>query len=444
MIKEDVLKQVIVAQQQFLAGKEKLWKREYETDATAALENDLITFITGVRRSGKSYLLKIIKRLAAKQKKLEDRNFLYINFEDERLANIQVEQLSTVIELYYRLYQPNTQKQTLLLFDEIQHVPSWGRWINRLYEEKEYKIFVTGSNASLLKKETGKILTGRSTSIEVFPLSFREYWLYFKEKKPVTEKDFYHLPLRAELLNAFESYMTSGGFPEYLKTGNILVLQEYFKDIIQRDIIYRYSIRYKKELKELARLIVSGPGNITSYKSFASAVGMKNANTTKNYLEYLQESYLVFGLPFFSPSLKKQIYNANKYYSIDPGLYHAVSFQLSENQGPLLENIVFLHLKRRLKGLMELFYYKTKSGLEVDFLLKERGKMTLFQVCYNMDDEKTSERETRALVEAAKEIGLGGGIIVNGSRKEHVVIDGIDISIIPAMEFLLADPSCTA
>jgi predicted AAA+ superfamily ATPase len=251
------------------------------------------------------------------------------------------------------------------------------------------------------------------------------------------EKDFYDLQKRAVIINAFDNYVQAGGFPEYLKTANYQILQEYFKDIIQKDIIYRNSIRYKKELKEIAKIIISGPGNVLSLSNIAATVGLKNIGTVKNYIEFLQESYFVLGIPLFSPSLKKQIYNPSKYYGIDPGLYRAVSFGLTENIGPLLENIVFLELKRRLKGVAELFYYKTRTGKEIDFLVTDNGKIRLYQVCYDLSNETTKQREIRAAVEAAKEIGIPEVTILNGNLKESIQQDGITISILPTWEFLL-------
>jgi predicted AAA+ superfamily ATPase len=163
-------------------------------------------------------------------------------------------------------------------------------------------------------------------------------------------------------------------------------------------------------------------------------------STVKNYLDYLQESYLVFGIPIFSPSIKKQIYNPDKFYGIDPGLYHAVSFRVSHNIGQLIENIVFLELKRRLAVGDELFYYKTRTGKEIDFLLKEKGGgIRLIQVCYDLSDESTSHREKRALVEAAKEVGMREGMIINGNIKDQVTENGIIISIVPVWELLLFD-----
>jgi len=441
MVKEELLKQVIAEQQLFLSSPEELWEREYQTEILTCLDNDFIIFLTGVRRAGKSYLLKIAKNIVSRQKGLENRNFLYINFEDERLANIEPHELSRIIELYFRLLKPDFDKKIILLFDEIQYIPRWDLWINRLYEQKRFKIFITGSNASLLKEETGLLLTGRSLSIEIFPLSFREYLYHFKKEQPVTEKDFYDLQRRAVILNFFEDYVQMGGFPEYLKiqTASYRILQEYFKDIIQKDIIYRYSIRYKKELKEMAKIIISGPGNILSFKNIASAVGLKNIGTVKNYTGYLQESYLVFGISIFSPSVKKQIYNPDKFYGIDPGLYHAVSFSVSHNRGPVLENIVFLELRRRLRGIDELFYYKTRTGKEVDFLLKKKSEIRLIQVCFDLSDDRTFEREQRALIEAAKELGIDNGLIVNGNIKERREEDGVVISFMPVWEFLLLE-----
>lgn len=437
MISDELLKHVVVGQQEFLDSTDALWERQYQADISASLENDFIIFLTGVRRAGKSYLLKIVKNIAAGQMKLEDRNFLYINFEDERLTNIEPHELSGIIEVYYRLFNPDTNRPIILLFDEIQNIPQWARWINRLYEQKRFKIFITGSNASLLKEETGKLLTGRSLSVEIFPLSYREYRSYFKGEPALEEKDFYDLQCRSDLFRTFDEYLQGGGFPEYLKTGNRMILQEYFKDIIQRDIIYRYSVRYKKELKEMAKIIISGPGNILSMKNIAASVGLKNLSTVKNYIEYLQESYLVFGLSLFSPSLKKQVYNPNKYYGIDPGLFHAVSFSVFDNIGPLIENIVFLELKRRVMTGGELFYYKTAGGKEIDFLVKMGERSQMVQVSYDLSSPATRHRETRALVEAAKETGIKECIILNGKLKEQVTEGGVTISILPVPEFLL-------
>lgn len=438
MPSNELIKRVIVQQQSFLESGGELWHREYEEDIRSSLDNDHIIFLTGVRRSGKSFLLKIVKNIAAEAKQLEDRNFLYINFEDERLVDIQPHEFSEILEIYLRLYRPDMDKKIVLLLDEIQFIPHWARWVNRLFEQKKYKIFITGSNASLLKEETGKLLTGRSLSLDVFPLSFREYFYYYKKESPVEERDFYDLQRRAAILAAFDDYVQNGGFPEHVKAQNHLILQEYFKDIIQRDIIYRYSVRYKKELKEIAKLIISGPGNILSFKNIAGAVGLKNLGTVKNYAAYLQESYLVFGIPLFSPSVKRQVYNPDKFYGIDPGLYRSVSFRVTDNLGPTIENIVFLELKRKLRGTDELFYYKTRTGKEVDFLLKTSHGLQLFQVSYNMEDEKTFQREKRAVIEAARELGQKKGTILNGNMKETVEEEGITLSIQPVYEFLLS------
>jgi predicted AAA+ superfamily ATPase len=167
---------------------------------------------------------------------------------------------------------------------------------------------------------------------------------------------------------------------------------------------------------------------------------MRNISTVKNYMGYLQEGYLVFSIPLFSPLVKKQVYNPNKYYGIDAGLYHAVSFTVSENKGPLLEKTVFLELKCRLKRDAQLFYYKTKTGKEIDFLLKDQRGVQLIQVSVDISDKNTLHREKRALIEAAKEIGIKEGIIINGNIKDSTVEDGTRISIVPIWEFLILTP----
>lgn len=383
-----------------------------------------IVDLVGPRRSGKSSLLKlIVKRL-----KLKD-NFLFINFEDPFFITYnQPGIIEELISVYTEFFSPDLE---YLFFDEIQEIKQWERAIRKLRDSERYKIFLTGSSSKLLSSEISSLLTGRHLSCKVFPLSFREYLVFrgtdYKGKKDMALKEKTYLKL-------FDEYFRIGGFPQAVQTQSQELLKNYFFDILQRDIVMRYDVREKEILEKMAAYLLSNSGKAVSIESLKSAYNISFA-AASTYLEYLKDAFLVFELPQFSYSLKKQMKAIKKIYSVDPGLSNAVSFRFSEDRGRVLENIVFLELKKRGK---ELYYYKTGNNLEVDFLVREKNEAReLIQVSWEMADKKTRQREVKALLQAMEESDLKTGLILTSEEEDVVEIEGRTIFVRPVYKWAL-------
>lgn len=435
MINKILLKETIISQKNAFLDKRDLFRRsliEEVIQKYSKLKEVLI--ITGLRRAGKSSLMRLIWHELKQEKNLSDNQFLYLNFEDERLSGFKKEHFSQVLEAYYELDSPNTNQPIFLFLDEIQNVKYWEKWVTRLYEENRFKIFITGSNATLLSSELATALTGRNIPITLYPLSFFEFYCYF-QKNTLGEKNFYIVEKKAKIKKSFHEYFQFGGMPEYLKTKSSELIQEYFKDIIMRDIVNRYNVKYKQGLRELAHLVLANPGQIYSLRNLSKSIEIKNINTVKNYLGYLEDSFLFFRIPLFSYSYKQQIYNPDKIYLSDLAFFHQIAFKTSDNIGSLYENIVFLALKY---GTGEVFYYKTKNNLEVDFVVKKKNNITdLIQVCLSLQNLKTKEREIKALTVAMEELNLNHGLILTDDEEDTITIEDKKIQVTPIYKWLL-------
>ncbi|MBN2366184.1 MAG: ATP-binding protein [Calditrichaeota bacterium] len=363
------------------------------------LHNPLITIISGVRRCGKSTLLRQI---------MDKREcFYYFNFEDPRTIRFEV----TDFEKLNQVFEEECGECPNYFFDEIQNVPQWERFVRRLHDAGK-RIFITGSNASLLSRELGDRLTGRHLTFELFPFSYKEMLDYTRHKRS---------------LNSFKEYLETGGFPEYLKYRNDQILHQLFQDIIARDIITRYQIRDQKVFTELAIFLITNMGKEFSYNRLKNQFGLGSTNTVISYLSYLEDSYLLFTVPRFSYSYATQRAFSRKVYSVDSGLSRANTASLSPDMGRFLENLVFLHLR---KSGREVFYYRNQS--ECDFLVKEKNKITrAIQVCYQLTEENL-KREIRGLKEALKNTAAAEGLLITLDQKDE--IDGIPV--LPAREYI--------
>lgn len=355
-----------------------------------------ITVITGVRRSGKSTLL------AQFSDRLND--YYYINFDDERLLNFSVRDFETLMIAF----QKRSSARTILI-DEIQVIAYWERFVRRLFEEG-YKIFVTGSNAKLLNSELATHLTGRYFKIELYPFSFKEY-LQFQNVpyEKITSR------AKASILARFDDYLTMGGFPEYIKSGDQEYLQRTYDDLLYRDLIVRFGIREVKSFKQLAQYLFTNIGAHTSYNSLAKILGLKSAMTVRNYVHMMEEAWLFFELYKYDPSLKQQFGSDKKIYGIDQGMRQAVAFTFSDDMGKRLENIVALELKRRGR---EIYYYKDKR--ECDFVVREKGRIQeCLQVTQSLGAQNT-ERELDGLAEGLRACCATKGtvLIYEGDEKE--------------------------
>jgi len=383
-----------------------------------------IVDVIGPRRSGKSSLLKLI----INRFDMTD-NFLYVNFEDPFfIENKDADVIEELIEIYEEYFNKDLK---YLFFDEIQEVTNWEKAIRKLRDGTNYKIFITGSSSVLLSKELSSLITGRHLTTKMMPLNFREY-LFFKKIIIDSHKD---IVLKEKIINKkFEEYMGIGGFPAVVLDNNKELLKDYFYDFLQKDIVSRYDIRDKDAIEKMAIFLMSNSSKIVSIESMKKAFDLTFESVTK-YLEYLKDAFVIFELNQFSFSLKKQNKALSKMYSVDTGLAQSVSFTFSQNNGRILENVIFLHL---LRDFDNIYYYKTKNNLEVDFLVREKQKnKQLIQVCWDLKNDKTRKREVKALVEAMHELKMNSAIIITRNESEKIIIDKKEITVVPVWKWLL-------
>jgi len=426
------LKELLIEyKQRFLTARTDLIRRKIQDNIEPFIKFKEVVIITGPRRGGKSSLMKLICDDLIKKDRVPPSNILYLNFEDERFIEFNTGDFAQIYELFFQINKPTGRLYFFL--DEIQNVTGWERWVNRLYENENIKIFLTGYNASLLSSEISTALTGRNRNITNFPFSFGEF-LKFKNYR-LQENDFYQTKKRAEIKSFFQEYLKLGGYPEIVKINDPTLLEQYFKDIIYRDILPRYSIKKIKEIRELCLFLASNLGSIHSYKRLQNLIGVKSLNTVKTYLEILEEVFLFFRINLFDYSIKRQIYNPSKIYIIDTALRNSISFKFSENIGHIYENLVFLELKRRNK---EIYYWKSKKGKEVDFLTKKGLNIEeAIQVSYNLNDKKTLDREIESLLIAKDEFKIEHLSIITEDEEMEKEIEGVKIKIIPLWKWLL-------
>jgi uncharacterized protein len=364
------------------------------------LLKEFIIIITGIRRCGKSTLLS---QLIASTKD----KYAYLNFEDPRIYDFKTSDFSKLSEVF-------GDDVSAFFFDEIQNVENWEIFIRNLHD-KQNKICITGSNAQMLSKELGTRLTGRYLQLELFPFSYKEF-LQFKKLK------------RNEA--SFKEYLNEGGFPDYLKTGNKEVLQHLFNDIVYRDIVARHGIRNVKTFIDICLFLISNAAKEYSLNGIKKSFGVGSANTVADYMQWLEDSYMLFSLPRFSWSAKSISVNPKKVYVIDSGFAHSNSLSFSEDSGRLFENLVYLELRRKHK---ELYYFKEKG--ECDFVIKEGKKITAaIQVCLEVDNDNL-HRETAGLFEAMEFFKLKEGKIITLNQDDVITEKGKEIKLIPAWKW---------
>lgn len=381
--------------------------------------------ISGIRRSGKSTLLAQIINSFYKN------NSYYFSFEDERLIEFSPGDFNVLYEIFIELFG----EKRVFFLDEIQNAPKWEFFVRRM-QDARCKFFITGSNASLLSKELGTKLTGRTIVTELYPFSFREF-LLFKEYT-LKKESLYITKERAIIKKHFNEYLKAGGMPEYLKYNDMVVLRRTYEDILYRDIVVRYGIKEVKALRELSLYFLSNVTSQFSYNSLKETFRLGSANTVKNYVDHLENSFLIFTTNKFSYSLKKQFVAPKKVYCIDNGLIEAVAFQFSKNRGKFYENLVFLELRR--KGNKEIYYYKTEDNQEVDFLIKQGNKVSaLVQVTESLDEDRIRTREIGALTKAMGELKVNRGLILTYDTEENIKLANKTITVKPIYKWLLED-----
>jgi uncharacterized protein len=408
------------------------WKKSVKNDQLhiRAITDDIdvkskeIVDLVGPRRSGKSSILKlIIENLDI------DNKFLYINFEDPFfIDNNNPQVIEELVAVFREYFGPDLR---YLFFDEIQEINHWEKAIRRLRDGENFKIFITGSSSKLLSGEISSLITGRHLSYRIFPLSFSEF-IDFKKIKLDSKKD---LILKEKMLHReFLKYMEIGGFPAVVLSDNRELLKNYFYDILQKDIIKRHDVREKDILEKMAVFLLSNSGKIVTVESLKKAYNL-SFETVSLYLEYFKESFLIFELLQFSYSLKKQSKALKKIYAVDTGLANNVSFRFSQDQGRILETVVFLEIKKRQS---EIFYFKNEDGSEVDFLIREKNtNKELIQVSWDLENAETKKREVDSLLKAMKELKLKKATILTNNENEELIFDEGTITVKPAVRWIL-------
>lgn len=396
------------------------------------------TICIGVRRSGKStFLLQIMQKLL--ESGVSRQNILCLNFFDDRLHRLQHSGLAVILEAYFSLYpeKKNTEKVYCFL-DEIQVVSGWEPFVDRLLRTEMCEVYITGSSAQLLSQEIATQMRGRALSWEIFPFSFREYLDF----KGVENDGPFSTKKRLLIQKAFAEYWQSGGFPEVAgldRQLRIKIHQEYFHAMLFRDLVERHDISHPKAVTDLAHWLVDNIASLYSVNNltgYLQSLGHKAPKAAvSDYLAWFEDAYILFTVRIFDASLARANTNPKKIYCIDHALVTSLSSGILLNSGHLLENLVFIAL-RRLTA--EIYYFKSKSGKEVDFLaLRPDRSRLLVQVCETMADPQTRKREITALTEAMVELHLLTGTIVTRGEEEQIETAAGTIEVIPVWRFLL-------
>ncbi len=360
-----------------------------------------IEVITGIRRCGKSTLMR---QLIAETKP----SFSYLNFEDTRIFGFEISDFPKLDEVF-------GEERSVYFFDEIQNVPGWEVYVRQLHDRGE-KVYVTGSNASLLSSELGTRLTGRHLAHEIFPFSYTEFLDY--DQRPDSPE-------------SFQEYLLSGGFPEYLRDQNPEVLQNLLKDIVFRDIAIRYGIKNTKTLMDITLFLISNVGKTTSFNSLRKTFEVGSPTTVSDYLSWLEDSYLLFFLPRFSWSAKSISKNPKKVYCIDTGFARANSLSFSDDRGRLLENLVYILLR---KTKLDLYYFKEMK--ECDFVVFEGNSCKwLIQVTERLHSDN-QKREMDGLLEAMGFFEKSEGFILTLDQRDRLALGEKTIHILPVKDFL--------
>ena len=386
-----------------------------------------IISIVGVRRSGKTTLLLEIIDYLIKEEKVNPKNIFFIKADDDRITINGL--IDKTINEYNKLMNP--KGKVFVFIDEIQEIKEWQKTIKRLYDLKEdIKLFISGSNASILKEDLSSLLAGRCASFEVFPFNFNEF---LRAKKITISDDLNLARQRIEIQHFLEEYITYGSFPEIVLEDDKKIKTElagfYFDSIFYRDVIKRRNIRNPAKLEKLVKFFLQNTANPANFTKIGKLLEL-TTDSVVDYTKALEDAYLIFVVNLLEFSYKKQIINPKKIYCVDPGIRNMVGFRFSDDIGRLYENITFVHLRKKVK---EIFYWANKY--ECDFITKNGKKLEAFQVCYDIENLK--QREVRGLLEALIHFKLKEGTIITNDYEAEEIIEGKKVTYIPLWKWLL-------
>ena len=386
------------------------------------LKSKLAQVVIGVRRSGKSTLCFNALRKAGV-------HYAYVNFDDERLDELETQDLDNVLQTLYKIYG----KFDYLFLDEIQNIDGWPLFVNRLLRQRIH-IIITGSNAKLLSTELATHLTGRHHKIELFPFSFKD-WCSIKEV------DYTRLTTKNKglLSKAYEEYFRQGGFPELIsgEENPKEYISTLIDNIISQDIKKRYKIRNIDALKRLAHHILNETPTLIVKDTLQNIIGIKSERTLGNYLMYLNQTYLISTISKYSSRSRERARN-EKSYAIDVAFMDKRENAFSgENLGWRLETIVYLELLRRKAGTENDIYYYQGRSAEADFVVCDGNKtLAVYQVSYDISSDKTRKREIKGCIAGAKATKCDNIFLITDHESEVIEEDGYTIQVIPIWEWL--------
>lgn len=421
------------------------WQRELDTGikrdeyirrAGNFLKTNMILSVVGVRRSGKSFIMRqVVKTLI--DSGLDSKETLIINFEDRRFKDFSVTVLDEILDTYLEFIKP--ESTPYIFVDEVQLIDGWERWARTINELQKAKLIVSGSTSQIISKELATTLTGRHLDLKVFPLNFNEFLKF----KSIGIKNLLDLiDKKVEVKRSFREYALYGGFPEVvLGESKNEILISYFEDILTKDIVKRFSVKKIDKLEALAKFYLTNISNSITFNSLGRALKISK-DTVEKYSWYLENAFLFIFIKRFSFSLKEQDNSPRKVYSLDVGLSNALGFRFSENFGKVMENIAALELLRRSaqNPLMEIYYWKDASGNEVDFVVKEGIEVKeLIQVTNVSSKDEIAKREISALKKAMKEFKLNKGLILTGELEGEEDVDGLTIKYMPLWKWLMTN-----
>ncbi len=418
------------------------WKREqftgffrynYIPRLKKLLKTNQVITITGPRRAGKSFIMKQTAKELIKTG-IPAGNILIVNLEDPRFTEKGYKLLERIYETYLEFLCP--AGMPFIFLDEVQEIDGWERWVRMMHELRKAKIIVSGSNAKLLSRELGTLLTGRHLDLTVFPLSFEEF-LGFNKVRLKDRMDV--ISRRIEIKGFLRKYLEFGAFPEVVLSAEKKdILLNYFGDIVNKDLMIRFRVRKQGELNSLVNFYMSNISSLTTFRAMGKYLNL-SPDTIEKFSSYIEQVYLIFFLKRFSFKLKEQQKSPRKVYAVDTGLSNVIGFRFSENIGRAAENVVFLKLKSRTFAdpAKEIYYWKDEHHREVDFVVKERTKIKeLIQVCWNPGEIKTKQRETRSLLKAMRELNCENASIITEEYAGEEKLKGKRIKFIPLWEWL--------
>jgi len=386
-----------------------------------------IISLIGPRRSGKTHILYHIIQLLSKT--IPRDRLIYLNFEDDRIYPPQLEDMELMLQAYYELYPHNRDEKVWFFFDEIQEIPNWEKFVRRLSDTENCRIYLTGSSSKLLSRELASSLRGRTIAFEVFPLSLNEFLNFNQvEFNPLTSKG------KSTVLHWFDRWLKQGGFPELVFLPDTLhqaTITEYIDLMLYRDLSERFSIKNTALLKYLLKHTLANLALPTSVRKLHNDIKSQGYSAGKDtifdYISYLEEAFILFQANIWHPSVRAQAVNPSKFYCIDPAFKYVM--HIGEDKGRVLENAVYLHLRRQ--GHMPHYWLDQQ---ELDFYWQNGQAIN---VCLTMEDPRTREREIKGMIAALNALNLTEGLILTRDQTEDIHIENKWIRVLPSWQYML-------